>query len=298
MKKQTAIFFYILGVYVVLQFIWWGYHLIELSSEIHPKDSPNKRIIMVIGEGLVFFIILMFGLWKMRASIQKEMKMSKRQNNFLLSVTHELKTPLTSNKLYLQTLLKRKNLDRGQQEDMLIQAISENKRLEDMIENILTATRIDNHRLMLNIEECNLSQEMTQITEKWSKSRIPIQLSIEANIITKVDLFVIETVLHNLLENSLKYAGINPKIEVYLRKEKNLIIWGVKDNGKGIPANLKGDIFKKFVRIGNEETRAQKGTGLGLYIVKNLLIFHGDTINYLPNKPEGAHFKITRNERK
>lgn len=298
MKKQTAVFFYILGVYVVLQFVWWGYHLIELSSEVHPKDSPNKRIVMVIGEGLVFFFILMLGLWKIRASIQKEMKMSKRQNNFLLSVTHELKTPLTSNKLYLQTLLKRKNLDRDQQEDMLIQAITENKRLEDMIENILTATRIENHRLKLNIEECNLSQEMIQIIENWSKSRVPVHLSIEENIITKVDLFIIETVLHNLLENALKYAGENAKIEVYLKRDKKGIIWGVKDNGKGIPPELKGDIFKKFVRVGNEETRAQKGTGLGLYIVKNLLVFHGDTIQYLPNNPEGAHFKITRNEKR
>lgn len=298
MKKQTAIFFYILGAYVVMQFVWWGYHLIELSSEINTEDSANKRMVMIIGEGLVFFLILMLGLWKIRNSIQKEMKLSRRQNNFLLSVTHELKTPLTSNKLYLQTLLKRKNLERNQQEDMLKQAIIENKRLEDMIENILTATRIENHRLQLNIEEHNLSEQMTQIVEKWSKTRIPVQTSIEENIIAKVDLFIIETVLHNLLENALKYAGENPQIEVYLSRKKNVITWGVKDDGKGIPQEYVGDVFSKFVRIGNEETRAQKGTGLGLYIVKSLLQFHGDTVVYLPNKPEGAHFKITRNEKK
>jgi K+-sensing histidine kinase KdpD len=298
MKKQTAILFYVLGVYVVLQFVWWGYHLIELSSEVHPDGSPNKRMVMIFGEGLVFFFILMLGLWKIRNSIQKEIKMSKRQNNFLLSVTHELKTPLTSNKLYLQTLLKRKNLERDQQEDLLKQAITENKRLEAMIENILTATRIENHKLQLNIEECNLSNEMTQMIEKWSKTRITVSTSIEENIIAKVDLFVIETVLYNLLENALKYAGEDAKIEVYLIKKKNTITWGVMDNGKGIPQEFIGEVFSKFVRIGNEETRAQKGTGLGLYIVKNLLKFHKDTIAYHTRKPEGAHFKITRNERK
>src|SRR5690554_7481691 len=119
MKKQTAIFFYILGAYVVLQFVWWGYHLIELTSEIKTPDAQQKRIIMIIGEGLVFFFLLLLGLWKIRSSIQKEMRLSKRQNNFLLSVTHELKTPLTSNKLYLQTLLKRSNLEREQQEDLI-----------------------------------------------------------------------------------------------------------------------------------------------------------------------------------
>jgi hypothetical protein len=67
MKRQTAIFFYLLGIYVVLQFAWWGYHLIELTEGL--KKAPNevtKRVIMIIGEGLVFFIILLFGLWKIR----------------------------------------------------------------------------------------------------------------------------------------------------------------------------------------------------------------------------------------
>lgn len=298
MKRQTAIFFYILGVYVVLQFVWWGYHLIELSSEINTPESQRKRIIMITSEGFVFFMILLLGLWKIRSSIQKEMRMSKRQNNFLLSVTHELKTPLTSNKLYLQTLLKRSNLEREQQEDLIRHAIAENIRLEDMIENILTATRIENHRLQLNFEEHNLSEEITRIANKWSKNRTSVDLQIEEGIICEVDLFIIETVLHNLLENAFKYAGETPGIEVYLKRERNQIIWGVKDKGKGIPAEYKKDVFGKFVRLGNEETRDQKGTGLGLFIVKSLVKFHGDTINYLPNKPQGSHFKITRDEKR
>lgn len=297
MKRQTALFFYVLGAYVVLQFVWWGYHLIELSSEVNTPDSHRKRIIMITGEGFVFFMILLLGLWKIRSSIQKEMRMSKRQNNFLLSVTHELKTPLTSNKLYLQTLLKRESLGREQQEELLVQAIAENNRLEDMIENILTATRIENHRLQLNFETYNLSEEITRIVKKWSQNRTPVTLEIEENITCKVDLFIIETVLHNLLENSFKYAGDNPGIEVYLKKDKNTITYGVKDSGKGIPSQFKKDVFSKFVRLGNEETRDQKGTGLGLFIVKNLVLFHGDTITYLPNKPQGSHFKITRNEK-
>src|SRR5690554_2974877 len=191
MKKQTALLFYILGGYVVLQFVWWGYHLIELTSESSSADIQHKRIIMIVGEGLVFFLLLLFGLWKIRSSIKKEIKMSKRQNNFLLSVTHELKTPLTSNKLYLQTLLKRSNLEREQQEDLIRHAIAENIRLEDMIENILTATRIENHRLQLNFEEHNLSEEITRITNKWSENRTSVNLQVEEGIICRVDLFII-----------------------------------------------------------------------------------------------------------
>lgn len=294
MKKQTAILFYVLGAYVVLQFAWWAYLLVELTAKINTPDAQLKQFLMIVGEGLVFFSLLIIGLWKIRSSIQKDIEMSKRQNNFLLSVTHELKTPLASNKLNLQTLLKRKTLDRGQQEQLLSQAIEENNRLEEMIENILTATRIENHHFKLHLEECNLSEKMALITNNWAKNRINIQFNIMDNIICKVDLFIMKTVLHNLLENAYKYAGKNAIIEVYLKEEKNLLIWGVKDNGTGIPQKYRKDIFNKFFRIGNEETRGQRGTGLGLYLVKNLLNFHEDVIMYLPNEPTGSHFKITR----
>ena len=123
MKKQTAIFFYILGAYVVLQFVWWGYHLIELTEELKKEPAEiAKRITMIFGEGLVFFGILIFGLSKIRSSIIKELRLSERQNNFLLSVTHELKTPLAANKLYLQTILKRK-LDEQSKTDLLQKAV-------------------------------------------------------------------------------------------------------------------------------------------------------------------------------
>lgn len=296
MKRQTAILFYILGFYVVFQFSWWAYLLMELNLKINAPEIQKKQFIMIVGEGFVFFSLLIVGLWKVRSSIQKEITMSKRQNNFLLSVTHELKTPLASNKLNLQTLLKRKSLGREQQEQLLSQALHENNRLEDMIENILTATRIENHHFQLNLEECNLSQKLIQLTNSWAKNRIPIELNIEDDIICKVDLFIIKTVLHNLLENAYKYAGKEAKIEVYLKKEKEGLTWGVKDNGKGVPQEFRKDIFNKFYRIGNEETRGQRGTGLGLYLVKNLLLFHGDNIVYFSNDPSGSHFKITRTE--
>ncbi len=293
MKRQTAIFFYVLSAYVVLQFVWWGYHLIELSNEIADQENQPDRILMIIGEGSVFFLILLLGLWKIRSSIQKDIKLSQRQSNFLLSVTHELKTPLASNKLYLQTLLKRTNLDREKQEELLDQAIKENKRLESMIENILTATRLENHRLKLQFETINLSEFIEQVSNNWASQRRPLTFEIEEKIESRVDAFVIETVLLNLLDNAQKYAGIDSTITVYLKQENNKIIWGVKDTGQGVPEKFKSTIFEKFVRVGNEETRLEKGTGLGLYIVKQLIDAHGDTIQYERNSPSGANFKIT-----
>lgn len=294
MKRQTAIFFYLIAGYVVLQFAWWVYHLIDLTTKINSEALQKKQFLMIVGEGSVFFILLLLGLWRIRRSIQKEMLISKRQNNFLLSVTHELKTPLVTNKLYLQTLLKHKNLHREKQEELLSQAIEENKRLEEIIESILTATYIENERLQLKYEKINFSEKLKEIGEDWAEKRMAIHFDIEPNIVLKVDLFIVKTVLHNLLENAYKYAGNEAKVVLYLRKEKKRVIWGVKDDGKGVDLANQNFIFKKFIRLGEEETRNQKGTGLGLFIVKNLLQAHGETIVYLPNQPKGSNFKITR----
>lgn len=294
MKRQTAIFFYLIAGYLVLQFAWWMYHLVDLTTKISAEALQKKQFLMIVGEGSVFFILLLIGFWRIRRSIQKEMLISRQQNNFLLSVTHELKTPLVTNKLYLQTLLKHRDLSQEKQEELLLQAIEENKRLEDLIESILTATYIENERMQLKFEEHNFSDILREIGEDWAEKRMPIQFDIEPNIVLKIDLFIIKTVLHNLLENAYKYAGEDANILVYLKKEKNNVVWGVKDNGKGVDPQSQKYIFNKFIRIGEEETRKHKGTGLGLFIVKSLLQAHGETIVYLPNQPKGSHFKITR----
>ncbi|HLW40549.1 MAG TPA: histidine kinase dimerization/phospho-acceptor domain-containing protein, partial [Brumimicrobium sp.] len=247
MKRQTAIFFYLIAGYVVLQFAWWVYHLIDLTTKINSEALQKKQFLMIVGEGSVFFILLLLGLWRIRRSIQKEMLISKRQNNFLLSVTHELKTPLVTNKLYLQTLLKHKNLSQEKQEELLSQAIEENKRLEEIIESILTATYIENERLQLKYEKINFSEKLKEIGEDWAEKRMAIHFDIEPNIVLKVDLFIVKTVLHNLLENAYKYAGNEAKVVLYLRKEKKRVIWGVKDDGKGVDLANQNFIFKKFI---------------------------------------------------
>ena len=92
MNKRTALIFYILSVYVVVQFIWWGYHLIELTKEVTEESVQiTKRITMIFGEGSVFLLFVLIGVWQIRRAIKKELQLSEKQNNFLLSVTHELK---------------------------------------------------------------------------------------------------------------------------------------------------------------------------------------------------------------
>lgn len=295
MKRQTGIFFYILGLYVVLQFAWWGFHLIELTEELKRNSSDvSKRVIMIIGEGLVFFSILIFGLWKIRSSIKKELQLSERQNNFLLSVTHELKTPLAANKLYLQTIQKR-NLDEEKRKSLMEKAIQENERLEGMIENILNASRLENNALKPHKEETNVTVLFEQIAERFQKryQQELLKLNLEKDLIFNLDVFFVETIINNLLENALKYGGANGNIELYLFRKADHLIFGVKDEGPGIQKEEIKEVFEKFYRSGNEDTRQQKGSGLGLFIVAELVRMHQGKVNCRENTPQGANFEIT-----
>jgi len=296
MKKQNSIFFYILGVYVVLQFVWWGYHLIELSNELDKqKAEVSNRVVMIMGEGLVFFLILIVGLWRIRSASKKELKYSERQNNFLLSVTHELKTPLAANKLFLQTVLKR-DLEKSKREELIEKAIAENSSLEVMIDNILNASRIENKMLQVHFELFDLTDFLKIIAEKFNKihQKEVILTDFKEKIEVKADKFMIEMCINNLIENALKYGDSNQTILLYCRlTDKNQVKFGVKDKGKGVPLAFQKEIFDKFVRNENEETRLQKGTGLGLFITSEFVKIHGGKIKYYDNVPKGANFEIT-----
>jgi signal transduction histidine kinase len=294
LKRQATILFYLLGAYVILQFSWWAYHIIQLTKIVgYEQDAVNKRIGMIMGEGLVFFLILIFGLWRIIRSIKKENELAKRQSNFLLSVTHELKTPLASTKLYLQTLLKR-NFDAEKRDELLQKTLQENQRLEEIVEAILISARLENRSFQIHKEKIDLNLEIEKIIQhfKTKVNKDLFSLRATENLSLQSDLFMIRTILMNLIENAIKYAGTEKSIEVEISKDEQGIKIAVKDQGPGIPLDKQKIIFQKFVRLQNEETRSSKGTGLGLFIVKEFTNLCGGTITYLPNKDKGSVFEL------
>jgi len=294
MNRRTALIFYVLSAYVVIQFLWWGYHIIELTNELAKESTEiSSRVRMILGEGSVFLLLLLIGIWQIRRSIRKELNLSARQNNFLLSVTHELKTPLAANKLYIQTIQKR-DLSKEQTNDLLKKSIEENARLEYMIDNILNASRLENNALAIEKEEFDLVlliQSVKKRFETISNQKITISFS-EDKIMLIADKFSIETILNNLVENAIKYSEDNALILIYASKNNNQVQFGVIDNGIGISKEDKVNVFNKFYRVGNEEVRTQKGTGLGLFIVAELVRKHAGKITCLDNDPQGTNFKI------
>ena len=292
MKKQTSIFFYALSAYVVIQFIWWGYHLIELTRALDVDQKiVDKRITMVVGEGFVFIVLLLIGLWKIRSSVRKEFELSQRQNNFLLSVTHELKTPIAANKLYLQTIQKRKP-DDIQRDELLTKALKENERLEKLIDNILHAARVENRAMQPIKEEIEASHflqtRIAQFRKRYPEAQIDLQEM--DKVIVCFDVFMIETVLSNLIDNAVKYSLKAPKISITALIENNELVISVVDEGVGIPLEEQQHVFSKFYRVGDEEIRTQKGSGLGLFISNEFVKLHKGSIGFKSNKENGSIF--------
>ena len=295
MNNKTRFFFIILSTYIILQFAWWGYHLIELSQKTEATpDASMRRVGMILGEGMVFFIILIFGLWQIRKSIQKDILLSRRQSNFLLSITHELKTPIAAKKIMIQTMLKH-DLSLEKRQELLKKSLEENERLELLIENILHASSLDNKAIQPVKSTFRFSELAQQIVDRIHKNygKNFIQVNIESDAELKADRFMFEAIFSNLLENAIKYAGIESQITLYAAQEENKFVFGVKDEGPGVPLAHQTEIFSKFYRVENEETRTQKGSGLGLYIVEQFAALHKGKITYSDNKPKGANFKIT-----
>ncbi|WP_341907771.1 HAMP domain-containing sensor histidine kinase [Fluviicola taffensis] len=293
LKKPTTVFVYLLGAYVLIQFLWWGYHLIDLTrASQHTDQTITKRIVMIIGEGSVFLVLLLFGLWKIKRSIKKEIQIARQQNNFMLSVTHELKTPLAATKLYLQTIQKHK-LSEEKQIELIQKALDESSRLETLVEQILTASRLEQQampRLTTSFSLKDFLNKLISIQEK--RVNIPIHLNDFEDIQLETDPLIFTNILNNLIENGYKYGYSDRGIDLTISKEDQYVSIAVRDYGKGIPLEQQDLLFKKFNRLENEETRSTKGTGLGLFIAKECARTLGGNLRLLKVDGPGACFQI------
>jgi len=293
MMVRSKILIYLLAFYVLLQFVWWGYQILDLGALAdQTQEDTSRRVIMIIGEGGVFILILMAGFWKIQQSIAKEIQLSQRQNNFMLSVTHELKTPLTSTQLALQTLKKR-NLNTEVRENLIAKALNANQRLSSLIDNIINASRLESNDFTPRLEIFPLNAFLQGKTEelKIIYEQASIALICEVDIIN-ADAYMLETIFNNLLENAIKYSDENPKIEIAVKNKGQMTEITIADQGVGISAQEKTQIFKKFYRVGNEISRSQKGSGLGLFITSEFVQLHKGRIKCENNNPKGTKFII------
>jgi signal transduction histidine kinase len=286
--KKPITIFYFLVLYALAELTWWGYLLIA---------SNAKRMPMILGEGSVFLIILLVGIYFFQRTIKKESEVHQQQQNFLLSVTHELKSPLAAIKLVLQTLVKR-DLTKDKRDQLIGNSIEDVGRLDDLVENMLLATRIENNSYSYPKELFDFSELVKSIFDRaiiTSENTRNFQQQIEEKISIMGDRFALGSLINNILENAIKYSPNGALVQVQLYQQSNKIFFIVADQGVGIADSERQKIFQKFYRSGNELTRKNKGTGLGLFIVEQVAKNHQAKVLVSNNQPKGTIFEIIFN---
>lgn len=295
--RNPLFLFYLLVIYIVTQFSWWLYLIASLYGKIY--TDPNlleKKTLMLVGEGTVFVIILFGGVFMIKRAYKKESDLNKLQENFLLSVSHELKTPISSVTLFLQTLQKR-DLPEAKREEIYNQSLTEIKRLESLVSNILITRSIENKNYFLNKSDIQLNELIQHTLDALQKTALKnhsVQSELESCTLS-ADRESFVSIITNLLQNAAKYSPAGSEIKIKLQKKNQSLELEISDQGIGIPDAKKSLAFNRFYRDENEMTRKSKGTGLGLFITKFLVEQHGGTIELKDNTPQGLRVIIKFN---
>ncbi|MGC2698465.1 MAG: HAMP domain-containing sensor histidine kinase [Candidatus Angelobacter sp.] len=241
----------------------------------------NWRNVVPLVLGIVFFSLIIAGLVVYTIFLVREIRKNEQQDSFLNAVTHELKTPITSIRLYLQTL-ERRTLNENQRRDFYRLMLDDTDRLLGMVEQVLRAGEVRQRRSRRNWQDVNFS---AIITDSLELARLRHGLSSEALRYSAVPTDPItlmgnpdelRTAVANLIENAVKYSGQHPSIIVeVVTPDLDTVVLRVRDNGVGIPRDELKRIFKRFYRVQSVATGKVKGTGLGLFIVRSIVRRHG-----------------------
>ncbi|MDX1963903.1 MAG: HAMP domain-containing sensor histidine kinase [Pirellulales bacterium] len=250
----------------------------------------------LLAVGTTLFVVVLVGVSMYLWLSIKAVRLTQRQSNFIDSVTHELKSPIASLKLYLQTLEKRK-LPEAQVTEIHQSMMEVLRGLDHLIDHLLDAARLEKKEIEMPLEDVDLAAILERCAASACRDyRLPPETvrlrlrPVEARGRAKE----FEIIFRNLIDNALKYGGKEPAVEIetYAPRAQRVGI-RISDNGPGIPSHLRRKIFGRFVRLGNELERQQAGTGLGLYIVRELVQRLGGRVQVLGrgNQP-GTAFEV------
>ncbi len=319
-KLRLATYTYwLLLSYIVAALVWW---FISLEAQnIQMADLKKKQLLLTIkkdsdstlyykrldeiqkeakrnftkyiGEGSTFLALSILGALFVYRSIRRQFLVQQQQQNFMMAVTHELKTPIAVAKLNLETLLKHQ-LDADKQKKIIQMTLQETTRLNGLTNNILVSSQLEGGGYSFSKEDLNFSDLFKDCILDF-KSRFPERIfteQLEPEIEVRGDALLLQMMINNLLENAVKYSPKEKNIICKLKRKGPDVILNIIDEGDGIPDKEKEKIFEKFYRIGNEATRKAHGTGLGLYLCRKIAADHNADISVTNNIHSGSNFAI------
>lgn len=316
-KKKSlliaTIVYWFLLLYMVAALVYWFIalqqqsHQMALSKriEINASDpaylqknllinaEEHRKTLQFIGEGGSFLLVILIGAVFVYRAIKRQLTLNQQQQNFMMAITHELKTPIAVAKLNLETIQKHK-LEEGQQQKLIQKTLEETNRLNNLTNNILISSQLEGGGYKLSTEELDLTQ-LAKSCAQGFHNHFPdrtLSSNIAEALEIKGDSLLLQILINNLLENAVKYSPKSSVIHLNVSKEPAAVFLQVADQGPGIADSEKKMVFNRFYRIGNEQVRKTTGTGLGLFICKRIASEHHAKISLTNNQPTGSIFTV------
>jgi len=262
---------------------------------IRDKAQSTALVLWIL---IAFLLVALFlGGVFLTGLLMGQMKLAQQKTNFVANVSHELKTPLTSLRLFAELLRDNRQPDAAKRKQYLETMVSETERLTRLINNVLDFTRMGKGKRNYHPRPCDIGGLCEDIIRaqraRLEHKGFTVKITCPAGPVTaRIDEEALKQVMINLLSNAEKYSGNRKSIEVTVSRDTNNVIINILDRGPGIPPRLSEKIFKEFYRVDDSLTAAVSGSGLGLSISRKILRDHGGDIRYLPRSGGGSRFRI------
>lgn len=314
--NRATVIYWLLLVYVLAALIWWFIALniqnrqmaeYKLSLLTHDDlayiqkvekiyDERKRLATAYLSEGIVFLSVILIGAVFLYSAVMRQIRIQRQQQNFMMAITHELKTPISIARLNMETLLKH-TLDETKKEKILKSTLQEINRLNTLTGNILVSAQLEGGSYLFNKEELNFSQIVTDSCNDFENRfpNRPWKNELQSGLFVSGDPLLMQILVNNLIENAVKYSPPDSLVTVVLKKEAEQGLLEVRDEGTGIPKKEYKRIFQKFYRVGNEDTRTAQGTGLGLYLCRKISQDHHMRLQVSENTPKGSLFTVRFN---
>jgi two-component system, OmpR family, sensor histidine kinase CiaH len=311
--NRATVICWLLLIYILAALIWW-YIALNLQNNqmaatrlemLSVRDSGYREKVEKINrdhnrlsaayksEGLAFLLVIVAGAIFLRSAIMRQFRIQNQQQNFMMAITHELKTPISIAKLNMETLQKHA-LDDNKKEKILKSSLQEINRLNTLTGNILVSAQLEGGSYLMNKEDLNFSRVVRESFEDF-ENRFPNRTWKKEwtdDLFISGDPLLVQILVNNLIENAVKYSPATSPITVSLSREAQHGLLEISDEGAGIPKNERKRIFQKFYRVGNENTRTAQGTGLGLYLCKKITQDHKMDLQVSDHSPRGSIFSV------
>ena len=275
---------------------WFSDQQIEISlvDENLIRDIVSRRTWIYGLASVMLLVAMCLGVVLILRDIARERNLARLRSDFISNVTHELKTPLTSIRMYAESLILRRVRSAEEQKEYLSVIVNESDRLKRMVNNILEFSKMEKGRSEYHFVNSNLSSVVKAAIDEmchwFEREGFEIVSELDENIYADIDPDKIKQVIENLFSNAIKYSTDTKKIFIRLFRDSDHVCIEVEDRGIGIPEDKLSRIFEPFYRIGQEE--GASGTGLGLTVVKEIIEAHKGTISVTSEIGQGSKFNI------